>query len=82
MRAPCLLLLGVLIALPSLAGTAYIPFVAQNLPGVPTLATMDPSLLLDLPCRSGPLFSLNANGDAALLASDGQRWGIYLFPAK
>jgi len=36
MRVPCLLLLGVLIALPSLAGTAYIPFVAQNLPGVDT----------------------------------------------
>src|SRR5436309_3816451 len=36
MRAPCLLLLGVLIALPSLAGTAYIPFVAQNLPGADT----------------------------------------------
>jgi hypothetical protein len=53
-----------------------------GLPGVPVLATMDPSLLLDLPCRSGPLFSLNAKGDAALLASDGQRWGIYLFPSK
>jgi hypothetical protein len=33
MRAPCLLLLGFSIALPSLAGTAYIPFVAENLPG-------------------------------------------------
>ncbi|HZF08028.1 MAG TPA: hypothetical protein VFE33_04475 [Thermoanaerobaculia bacterium] len=33
MRAPCLLLLSILIALPSLAGTAYIPFVAEDLPG-------------------------------------------------
>jgi hypothetical protein len=71
---------------PNAAGTNVIrePLAQERagLPGVPVLATMDPAQLLDLPCRSGPLFSLNANGDAALLASDGQRWGIYLFPAR
>jgi hypothetical protein len=71
---------------PNAAGTDVIrePLAQERagLPGVPVMATMDPSLLLDLPCHAGPLFSLNANGDAALLASDGQRWGIYLFPAR
>jgi hypothetical protein len=52
-----------------------------SLPGVPRFPTMDPSRLLSLPCRSGPLFSLNDSGAVALLASNGTRWGIYLFPA-
>lgn len=52
----------------------------QPLPGGKRIVSLDPSLLLTLPCRSGPLFSLSDQGTVACLASNGERWGIYLFP--
>lgn len=43
------------------------------------IMSLDPSALLNLPPGSGPVFTLNDAGDVAFMASDGRRWGIYLF---
>jgi hypothetical protein len=51
----------------------------QALPDGMKIVSLDPEALLDLPPGSGPIFTLNEVGDVAFLASDGQRWGIYLF---
>lgn len=51
-----------------------------SLPGVPGFAALDPSPLLNLACRAGPLFSVNDSGGVAFLASNGQRWGVYVLP--
>jgi hypothetical protein len=40
---------------------------------------LDPSSYLSLPCDSGPLFSLNKDGNVAYLASDGTKWGVYVW---
>jgi hypothetical protein len=48
-------------------------------PGGTRFVSLDPSALLGLPGGSGPVFAVNAAGDVAFLASDGQRWGIYRF---
>jgi hypothetical protein len=58
--------------------TAPIAQERAGMPDVPSFASLDPSLLLGLSCRTGPLFSLNDAGAVAFLASNGQRWGIYL----
>jgi hypothetical protein len=50
-----------------------------SLPGGAHVVSLDPGPVLDLPAGSGPVFTLNDAGDVAFLASDGTRWGIYLF---
>ena len=49
------------------------------LPGGGHVVSLDPGPVLDLPVGTGPVFTLNDAGDVAFLASDGTRWGIYLF---
>jgi hypothetical protein len=49
------------------------------LPGGAKIVSLDPGPVLDLPPGAGPVFTLNAAGDVAFLATDGTRWGIYLF---
>jgi hypothetical protein len=51
----------------------------QNLSGGAKIVTMDPGPVLSLPPGAGPVFTVNDAGEVAFLASDGQRWGIYLF---
>jgi hypothetical protein len=51
----------------------------QLLPGGVRIVTLDPSQLLGLDPGAGPIFSLNEAGDVAFLASDGKRWGVYVF---
>jgi hypothetical protein len=50
-----------------------------TLPGGAHVVSLDPGPVLDLPPGAGPVFTLNQNGDVAFLATDGTRWGIYLF---
>jgi hypothetical protein len=53
----------------------------QTLPGGSgaKIVSLDPGPVLDLPPGSGPVFTLNDAGDVAFLATDGLKWGIYLF---
>jgi hypothetical protein len=52
----------------------------QTLPGGGVkIVSLDPGPVLDLPPGSGPVFTLNDAGDVAFLATDGLKWGIYLF---
>lgn len=49
------------------------------LPGGGKIVSLDPGAVLDLPPGAGPVFTLNNAGAVAFLATDGTRWGIYLF---
>jgi hypothetical protein len=54
----------------------------QALPGGTNgakIVSLDPGPVLDLPPGSGPIITLNDAGDVAFLATDGLKWGIYLF---
>jgi hypothetical protein len=51
----------------------------QQLPDGTGLISLDPSILLGRPVNSGPVFTVNAAGDVAFLATDGRRWSIYRF---
>ena len=53
----------------------------QTLPGGggAKIVSLDPGQVLDLPPGSGPVFTLNDAGDVAFMATDGLKWGIYLF---
>jgi hypothetical protein len=51
----------------------------QALTGAGRIVTLDPGPVLSLPAGHGPVFALNQDGDVSFLASDGLRWGVYLF---
>lgn len=51
----------------------------QRLPDGTRIRSLDPGKVLDLPDGSGPVFTLNEEGDVAFLASDGKAWGLYRY---